>query len=105
MTVAGAASPRRDVVRKAKAFGFAGLCVLATAIGIAALAVLLIDVAREGAGRVSWDFINSFPSRKPEIAGIKAALWDQGRALGDDLDDRLHGGLRHPRRCWGCGVP
>ena len=75
MTVTGAGSPRRDVVRKAKAFGFAGLCALATAIGIAALAVLLIDVAREGAGRVSWDFINSFPSRKPEIAGIKAALW------------------------------
>ncbi|MCI0850101.1 MAG: phosphate ABC transporter permease PstA [Chloroflexi bacterium] len=75
MTVAGAAGRRRDAVRKAKAFGFAGLCVLATAIGIAALSVLLLDVIREGAGRVSWDFINSFPSRKPEIAGIKAALW------------------------------
>ena len=75
MTVAGAAGRRRDAVRKAKAFGFAGLCVLATAVGIAALSVLLLDVVREGAGRVSWDFINSFPSRKPEIAGIKAALW------------------------------
>lgn len=75
MTVTTAAAGRRDAVRKAKAFGFAGLCVLATAIGIAALSVLLLDVIREGAGRVSWDFINSFPSRKPEIAGIKAALW------------------------------
>ena len=75
MTVTTAAARRRDAVRKAKAFGFAGLCVLATAVGIAALSVLLLDVIREGAGRVSWDFINSFPSRKPEIAGIKAALW------------------------------
>ncbi|MCH8849416.1 MAG: phosphate ABC transporter permease PstA [Chloroflexi bacterium] len=75
MTVTTAAAGRRDAVRKAKAFGFAGLCVLATAVGIAALSVLLLDVVREGAGRVSWDFINSFPSRKPEIAGIKAALW------------------------------
>jgi phosphate transport system permease protein len=66
---------RRLFARKATAFGFLALCILATSVGIAALAVLLVDVTREGIDRVTWDFINSFPSRKPEEAGIKAALF------------------------------
>ena len=37
--------------------------------------MLLVDVTADGIGRLSWDFINSFPSRKPEQAGIKAALF------------------------------
>lgn len=61
--------------RKAIASGFAVVCFLATCVGIAALVFLLVDVGRDGIGRVGWDFINSFPSRKPELAGIKAALW------------------------------
>jgi phosphate transport system permease protein len=75
MTTAETGFRRRLFARKATAFGFLVLCVLATGVGIAALAVLLVDVAREGLGRLSWDFINGFPSRKPEQAGIKAALW------------------------------
>jgi phosphate transport system permease protein len=75
MTTAEMAFHRRLFLRKATAVGFALLCILATSVGIAVLAVLLVDVTREGIGRVSWDFINSFPSRKPEQAGIKAALW------------------------------
>jgi phosphate transport system permease protein len=51
------------------------LCLAAAGVAIAALAVLLVDVMSQGIGRLSWDFINSFPSRKPEEAGIKAALW------------------------------
>ncbi len=39
------------------------------------LAILLITVAGDGLGRLSWDFVNSFPSRHPEEAGIKAALY------------------------------
>ena len=66
---------RRLFARKATAAGFVVLCLLATGLAMAALAVLLVDVTQEGIGRVSWDFINSFPSRKPEEAGIKAALW------------------------------
>ncbi|MGQ9572773.1 MAG: phosphate ABC transporter permease PstA [Dehalococcoidia bacterium] len=66
---------RRLFARKATAAGFALLCFLATMLAIAALAVLLVDVTKEGIGRLSWDFINSFPSRRPEEAGIKAALW------------------------------
>lgn len=75
MTAAEMGFRRRLFLRKSTAVGFALLCILATSLGIAALAVLLVDVTREGMGRVSWDFINSFPSRKPEQAGIKAALW------------------------------
>ncbi len=66
---------RRLLFRKASGFAFAGVCLVAVGISLGALSILLIDVALEGAGRVSWDFINSFPSRKPEEAGIKAALW------------------------------
>jgi len=72
---APAALRRRLVARRGAGWVFAIVCALAAGLGIAALAVLLIDVALEGVGRVSWDFINSFPSRKPEDAGIKAALW------------------------------
>ena len=65
----------RLLARKGQALGFAALCLLATAVAIAALAVLLVDVTQEGIGRLSWDFINSFPSRNPADAGIRAALF------------------------------
>lgn len=65
----------RLFARRATAGGFLLLCLLATALAIGVLAVLLVDMTREGIGRLSWDFINSFPSRKPEQAGIKAALF------------------------------
>lgn len=53
---------------------FAVLAFLATLVGVVALAVLLVDVLVDGTGALSWDFINSFASRIPERAGIKAAL-------------------------------
>ena len=54
--------------------GFHALCLLAVAISLGMLAVLLIYLAYQGWDRVSWEFLNSFPSRKPEEAGIKAAI-------------------------------
>ena len=75
MTTAETTFRRRLLARKSSGIGFAILCLAATLLAIAALAVLLIDVTSQGIGRVSWDFVNSFPSRKPEEAGIKAALW------------------------------
>jgi len=75
MTTAETTFRRRLLARKGSGIGFAALCLAATLLAIAALAVLLIDVTSQGIGRLSWDFINSFPSRKPEEAGIKAALW------------------------------
>jgi len=38
------------------------------------LAVLLIQVVGDGAHRLSWDFLTSFPSRFPDRAGIASAL-------------------------------
>lgn len=54
------------------AFQGLGLVVLLAALG--ALGVLLTDVARDGAPRLSWSFVLSLPSRRPEEAGIYAAL-------------------------------
>jgi len=46
---------------------------LATVTGLAALAWLLYTVFADGASRLSWQFMTSFPSRKPEEAGILSA--------------------------------
>jgi phosphate transport system permease protein len=64
------ASVRRNLGRL-----FLCICVAATLIGIVALAVLLVTLSADGIGRVSWEFITSYPSRFPEQAGIKAALF------------------------------
>jgi phosphate transport system permease protein len=53
---------------------FAILCFLATFVGVFVLAVLLVDVVSEGSGRLSWAFLNGFPSRFAAQAGIKPAL-------------------------------
>jgi phosphate transport system permease protein len=55
------------------AFRMALVACLALAVGL--LAVLLIDVALDGAGTLSWDFINNFTSIDAHKAGIQAALW------------------------------
>ncbi len=53
---------------------FAVLVFTATMIGLVVLAVLLVDVARDGLPRLSWDFITSFSSVTPENSGIYPAL-------------------------------
>ncbi len=51
----------------------------ATFFGLAVLGALLFDVFSDGFGRLNWQFLVSFPSRKAEQAGILAAwagtLW------------------------------
>jgi phosphate transport system permease protein len=47
---------------------------LATLLGLIALGALLFDVLRDGVGRLSWQFLTSYPSRRPAEAGILAAL-------------------------------
>jgi phosphate transport system permease protein len=73
--ISASAFERRLRLRRGAGALFAVVCLSATAAGIAMLAVLLVTVAGDGLSRVSWDFINSFPSRHPEEAGIKAALF------------------------------
>jgi phosphate transport system permease protein len=53
---------------------FRAIALLALTLPLALLAVLIVDVVRDAAPRLSWDFLTSFPSRKAELAGIKAAL-------------------------------
>ena len=48
---------------------------LATMVGIVGLVVLLAQVLAEGAPWLNWNFLNSYPSRHPEEAGLKSALW------------------------------
>ena len=53
---------------------FFSLTIISTVFALVVLCVLLLDVASEGASSVDWGFITSFPSRKPERAGILSAL-------------------------------
>jgi len=64
-------------LRKRKRFGqiiyFLLLsCVL---IGIVSLLILLIRVLFDGIDWLSWHFLTNFPSRHPEIAGMKSAIF------------------------------
>ena len=61
-------------VRYALDWIFAILVFIATIIGLVVLAVLLVDIARDGVTRLSWDFLTSFPSVSPENSGIYPAL-------------------------------
>ena len=61
---------------------FKVLGILTTVFGMLVLLVLFIDVFLDGASRLSLGFFTSFPSRKPEAAGILSAwvgtLWIMG---------------------------
>ena len=46
----------------------------AVVIALTVLVVLILDVLFDGLGRVSWDFLTNFPSRKPERAGLFSAF-------------------------------
>ncbi len=51
------------------------LCATLAWAGIVILAVLLFHVTREGIRWLDLQFLTEFPSRFPEQAGIKSALW------------------------------
>ncbi|MCY3757266.1 MAG: phosphate ABC transporter permease PstA [Acidobacteria bacterium] len=51
------------------------LCAAVAWAGIVILAVLLFHVTREGIRWLDLQFLTEFPSRFPEKAGIKSALW------------------------------
>jgi phosphate transport system permease protein len=61
--------------RRAKDLAFRLGMFVCLGLAITLLGVLLVDVAADGVGRVSWDFITSFTSIDAEQAGIRAALW------------------------------
>lgn len=53
---------------------FWAVSLLAIALPLVILGWLLVDVLSDAVGRLSWQFITSYPSRKPENAGILPAL-------------------------------
>ena len=66
----------KSLVRRRRVGSFYQLLFLAaTLAGVVLLALLLVQIVREGMGWLDWQFLTSFPSRFPEQAGIKAALW------------------------------
>lgn len=60
--------------RRTKERLFLALCFTATLVAIGMLIALLAKVVHDGAGRLSLDFLTSFPSYRPERAGIKSPL-------------------------------
>ena len=54
---------------------FRTICKAFTWTSLVILVVLLYHVAEQGFHRLSPDFLTNFPSRFPEKAGIKSALW------------------------------
>jgi phosphate transport system permease protein len=65
----------RKTRRVLKEKGLKFLCQVATLFAVSALALMLYDIVRQGASWLSWDFLNSFPSRHAEKAGLKSALF------------------------------
>jgi phosphate transport system permease protein len=60
--------------RKLKSKAFSGIFFSITALSVVVLAVLLWTIFDRGASWLSWHFITSLPSRRPEIAGIGPAV-------------------------------
>ena len=75
-TTAGASLQqiRADVSRRKvfdQIFVIVGLLIMFSALLV--LVLLFLDLVREGAPRLNWDFLTQFPSRKAERAGILSA--------------------------------
>jgi phosphate transport system permease protein len=65
---------RAPLLRLAGDWLLQSMALLVLALAFAALGALLYDVASDGMGRLSWQFLSSFPSRRAEEAGIYPAL-------------------------------
>lgn len=65
---------RRQLPRRPWERAFVGLCWAAALGPLAVLLFLIGDVLVDGTGRLGWSFVTSFPSRRPEQAGILPAL-------------------------------
>lgn len=61
---------RRQAVSRASRY----VLMAATLLAILVLAFLAIDVVRTGGGRLSWDFLTSYPSRRASQAGLRSSL-------------------------------
>jgi phosphate transport system permease protein len=73
-TRAGGPSIATTTTRQARDWLFIAFGLLSTLLGLLALGALLYDVISDGAGRLSWQFLTSYTSRRAADAGIYAAL-------------------------------
>ena len=74
MTFKSESENRNLAKRHLKAKMFSIFCGAVTWSSVLLLAVLLFQVSVDGFRWLDWQFIDSFPSRFPERAGIKSAL-------------------------------
>lgn len=61
-------------MRRVLDVAFQALAMLVLCLALLSLGALIWDVWSDGAGRLSWDFVTSFPSRRAANAGIWHAL-------------------------------
>ena len=69
------AAPANLARRRVKARIFRTICMALTWLCLVLLAVLLVHATREGLPWLDWQFLTEFPSRFPDRAGIKSALF------------------------------
>jgi phosphate transport system permease protein len=63
-----------STIRRATDLAFQVVALLVLLVALAALAALIVDVIRDGLGRLSPDFISGYPSRRASRAGLLPAL-------------------------------
>ena len=61
-------------VRQRKEWAFQAVALLAVTLALIMLSALLFDVVTDALPRLNIDFLTSFPSRRPQNAGVKAAV-------------------------------
>ncbi|HET8943437.1 MAG TPA: phosphate ABC transporter, permease protein PstA, partial [Dehalococcoidia bacterium] len=69
---------RRQMVSRAARW----ILLAASLIGVGILLFLGYETVREGAGRLSLDFLTSYPSRKAEQAGLRSSALGSAWVLG-----------------------
>ena len=77
MSVDAAVAPLPEAgtgFRRSVDVGFRLFALLTLLLALAALAALIYSVVSDGAGRLSWEFLTSYPSRRASAAGIYPAL-------------------------------
>jgi len=62
-------------IRRTKGALFSILFLGSTMVGTLVLIILIVDVLKDSAGWLDWQFLTSFPSRRPEEAGLLSALF------------------------------
>lgn len=65
---------RLIAAKNRREFSFICLAYASVALALACLVVFIYDVVSDGIGRLDWGFLTSFPSRKPEAAGVLSAV-------------------------------